>query len=337
MQPLAGSTLLVTGGSGFVCSYLLDTVGHLNDHVFRQACRVISVDNLRTGVPQRVRHLIGRPDFRFVDHDISQPLALGEKVDWIIHGAGIASPSFYRRYPLETIDVNVTGTRRMLDLARRDEVRSLLYLSTSEVYGDPDAAHIPTREDYRGYVSCTGPRACYDESKRLAETLCATYYSLYQLPSKVVRPFNVYGPGQRLDDRRIVPDLMSAAIEGKPLTLFSNGSATRAFCYISDFITALWFILTSNENGEVFNVGNDEGETSMRDLAGLVKQCAGDAQLRLEFAKSEAPHYLTDNPQRRCPDLSKLRSRFPWKPKVSVAEGLRRTLLSYRVPAAANV
>ncbi len=177
----------------------------------------------------------------------------------------------------------------MLDLARDQQVRSLLYLSTSEIYGDPDAAHIPTPEDYRGYVSCTGPRACYDESKRLAETLCATYYSLYQLPIKVVRPFNVYGPGQRLDDRRIVPDLISAAIERKSLVLLSDGTATRAFCYISDFITALWFILMSDANGEAFNVGNDEGETLIRQLADLVKQCAGDAQAQYPVCAERRP------------------------------------------------
>ncbi|HYB76736.1 MAG TPA: NAD-dependent epimerase/dehydratase family protein, partial [Candidatus Bathyarchaeia archaeon] len=185
--------------------------------------------------------------------------------------------------------------------------------------------------------SCTGPRACYDESKRLAETLCATYYALYQLPIKVVRPFNVYGPGQRLDDRRIVPDLMSAALEGKPLVLLSDGTATRAFCYISDFITALWLILVSNENGEAFNVGNDEGETSIRQLAELVRQSVGNGQLNIQFAKSEDRNYLTDNPQRRCPDLTKLRSRFAWTPKVSVSEGVKRTLLSYRVAAASSV
>lgn len=337
LLPLAGTTLLVTGGSGFVCSYLLDTVAYLNDRAFAEPCRVISVDNLRTGIPRRVQHLVGRPEFRFVDHDVSELLALGESVHWIIHGAGIASPTFYRRYPLETIDVNVTGTRRMLDLARSQQVRSLLYLSTSEIYGDPDAAHIPTREDYRGNVSCTGPRACYDESKRLAETLCATYYALYQLPIKVVRPFNVYGPGQRLDDRRIVPDLISAALEGKPPVLLSDGTATRAFCYISDFITALWLILVSNENGEAFNVGNDEGETSIHQLAELVKQSTGNGLLNIQFAKSEDRNYLTDNPRRRCPDLTKLRSRFPWTPKVSVNEGVKRTLLSCRLSAASSL
>ena len=169
LQPLAGTTLLVTGGSGFVCSYLLDTVAHLNDDVFTEPCHVISVDNLRTGLPERVQHLAGRQDFRFINHHVSEPLTLDE------------------------------------------QVRSMLYLSTSEIYGDPDAAHVPTREDYRRSVSCTGPRACYDESKRLAETLCATYHPSYHLPVRVVRPFNVYGPGQRLDDRRIVPDLISAA------------------------------------------------------------------------------------------------------------------------------
>jgi len=337
LQPLAGSTLLITGGSGFVCSYLLDTVACLNDGFLPEPCRVISIDNLRTGIPQRVQHLVGRRDFQFLNHDVSEPLTLGEPVHRIIHGAGIASPTFYRRYPLETIDVNVTGTRRMLDLAQREQVRSVLYLSTSEVYGDPDAAHVPTREDYRGSVSCTGPRACYDESKRLAETLCATYYALYQLPVKVVRPFNVYGPGQRLDDRRIVPDLMAAATARKPLVLLSSGTATRAFCYISDFISALWPILMSDENGEVFNVGNDESETSIRQLADMVVQCAGNAEVSVQFAQSEDPNYLKDNPQRRCPDLTKLRSRFPWRPKVSLAEGLQRTLRSYQVPTATGV
>src|SRR5690348_6440481 len=197
VRPLSGTTLLVTGGSGFLCSYLLDSIAYLNDQVLKEPCQVISVDNFRSGIADRVAHLAIRKEFRFVNHDVSKPFDPGQRVTWIIHGAGIASPTFYRRFPLETIDVNVSGTRNMLDLARRLQANSLLYMSTSEIYGDPDPAHIPTREDYRGNVSCTGPRACYDESKRLAETLCATYYQLYRTPVKVIRPFNVYGPGQR--------------------------------------------------------------------------------------------------------------------------------------------
>ena len=330
LKSLAGTTLLVTGGSGFLCSYLLDTVAYLNDHIVSDPCRVISLDNLRSGVADRVSHLARRPDFQFLNHDVSKPLELKERVDWIIHGAGIASPTFYRRFPLETIDVNVSGTRHMLDLARQSNARSLLYMSTSEIYGDPDAAHIPTPEDYRGNVSCTGPRACYDESKRLAETLCATYYSLYRTPVKVIRPFNVYGPGQRLDDKRIIPDLLSAALERRPIELFSDGRATRAFCYVTDIVRAIWYILLSDADGEAFNVGNDEREITIGDLAEVLREVAGPPGLEILRKVSQDKHYLTDNPQRRCPDLSKLRSRFGWVPKVSLKEGLKRTLLSYQ-------
>jgi len=330
LQPLSGTTLLVTGGSGFLCSYLLDTVAYLNDHVLSAPCRVISVDNLRSGIADRVAHLARRKDFHFINRDVSQPLHLEERVDWIIHGAGIASPTFYRRFPIETIDVNVSGTRHMLDLARQSNARSLLYMSTSEIYGDPDAAHIPTGEDYRGNVSCTGPRACYDESKRLAETLCATYFNLYRTPVKVIRPFNVFGPGQRLDDKRIIPDLLSAALDRRPIELFSDGRATRAFCYVSDIVRAIWYILLSDADGEAFNVGNDEREITIGDLADVLREVAGPPHLQIVRKVSDDKHYLTDNPQRRCPDLTKLRSRFPWTPKVPLAEGLKRTLLSYQ-------
>jgi dTDP-glucose 4,6-dehydratase/UDP-glucuronate decarboxylase len=330
LTPLSGTTLLVTGGSGFLCSYLLEAIACLNDTVWEEACRVISVDNLRSGVADRVAHLAGRPEFRFLSADVSQPFRVNEPVHWIIHGAGIASPTFYRQYPLETVDVNVTGTRQMLELARSAETRSLVYISTSEIYGDPDPRVIPTPEDYRGYVSCTGPRACYDESKRLAETLCSIYFNRYGTPVKVIRPFNVYGPGQRLDDRRIVPDLVSAALKQRPLVLYSDGHATRSFCYVSDAIRAILLILLSDADGEAFNVGNDEREISIVDLAHELAAVARPEPLEVLHESSADPHYLTDNPQRRCPDLTKLRTRFQWQPKVSLREGLRRTLESYQ-------
>lgn len=326
---LAGTTLLVTGGSGFLASYLLDSVAWFNDHLLPRPCRLISMDNLRSGKAERIAHLAARPEFRFVEADVSKQFDLCEHVDWIVHGAGIGSPTFYRRYPLETIDVNVSGTRQMLELARSEGVRSMVSLSTSEIYGDPDPRFIPTPEDYRGNVSCAGPRACYDESKRLGETLCAVYRGLYDLPVKVARPFNVYGPGQRLDDHRIIPDLIAGAVSRRPLVLYSDGRATRSFCYVRDAIRALWLILLSDADGEVFNIGNDEGEITIRKLALLVRELAGPPPPELKFIPSTDPHYLTDNPQRRCPNLAKLRSRFPWQPQVGLAEGLRRTLRSY--------
>jgi dTDP-glucose 4,6-dehydratase/UDP-glucuronate decarboxylase len=333
LAPLAGKTLLVTGGSGFLCSYLLDCIAYLNDTGWYKPCRVISVDNLRSGVAVRVAHLSQRSEFRFVSHDVSHPLKLSETVDFIVHGAGIASPTFYRKFPLETVDVNVAGTRHMLDLAVRGRATSMLYMSTSEIYGDPDAKAIPTPEDYRGFVSCTGPRACYDESKRMAETLCAIYHSLHGAPVKVMRPFNVYGPGQRLDDRRIIPDLMSAALSRRPLVLYSDGRATRSFCYVSDAIRAMWFVLLSGANGEAFNVGNDEREINIGELARELVAIAGPPTLDVVQEMSPDAHYLTDNPQRRCPDLRKLKSYFDWKPQMTLVEGLRRTLRSYQEQA----
>lgn len=329
LNALRGSTLLVTGASGFLCSYFVETVAVLNDSFLTPACTVLAVDNFRTGLPDRLGALDGRKDIHFVQHDVTRPLHLSHHVDWVIHGASIASPTFYRRYPLETIDVNVTGTRHLLELARQSAVRGLLYLSTSEVYGDPDAAHIPTPEDYHGNVSCTGPRACYDESKRLGETLCMTYHQLFGVPVKIVRPFNVYGPGQRLDDGRIIPDLMRAVVQRQPIVLYSDGRATRAFCYVTDAIRAMWHVLLSDVRGVVFNVGNDEREVSIWNLARLMRRVARCPELSIERRVSTDAHYLTDNPQRRCPDLRRLRSQFDWRPEVSLARGLARTLRWY--------
>lgn len=330
LTALAGSTMLVTGGNGFLCSYFLETIAHANDSVLDSPCNVICVDNLRTGLSERVAHLDERAEFQFVSHDISEPLEIDRPVHWIIHGAGIASPTFYRKFPLQTVDVNVTGTRRVLEIARQHPTKSILYISTSEIYGDPDPRFIPTPEDYRGNVSCNGPRACYDESKRMGEALCGIYRSLYNAPVKTARPFNVYGPGQRLDDRRIVPDLMSAALRREPLVLFSDGRATRAFCYIRDAIRAMFNILLSDADGEAFNVGNDEREISITEFASELSEIAGPPALPVVHRASRDPHYLTDNPQRRCPDLTKLRGRFNWEPKVLLREGLRRTLRSYQ-------
>ncbi len=328
---LNGTTLLVTGASGFLCSYFLETVAAFN-RTANPGCRVLALDNFQTGLPERLDWVAGRNDIVLRQCDVSMPFDPGERVDWIIHGAGIASPPAYRRFPLETIDVNVNGTRHMLDLLRRGG-QGMLCLSSSEIYGDPDPAHIPTAEDYRGFVSCTGPRACYDESKRLAETLATTYHRLYGVPVKAIRPFNVYGPGQRLDDGRIIPSLMSAALRREPIVLYSDGLATRSFCYVADAIRGMLLVLLSEAAGEAFNVGNDE-EIPVGDLARYVAAMDGPPELPIRFETSHEADYLRDNPQRRCPDLSKLKSLDGWRPEVMVREGLARTLRAYRETAA---
>ena len=337
VRDLAGTTLLIAGGGGFLCSYFLDVVAWLNDTGLPRPCRVICVDNLRTGMRGRLSHLLGRDDFRLLEHDITAPFQLDEAVDWVIHGASIASPIYYRQFPLETIAVNVEGTRQLLEFVRHSRVRSLLYLSSSEIYGDPEQDAIPTPETYLGRVSCTGPRAPYDESKRLAETFCGVYYRQYRVPVKTARPFNVYGPGQRLDDQRIVPDLMASALRCAPIVLHSDGRATRSFCYITDAVDAMMRLLLSPYDGEVFNVGNDREEISIRDAALCLQDIAGDPRLTLEWRPSTDPDYLRDNPRRRCPDLTKLRTRFAWEPAVCLRDGLARTLAHYREASAKAV
>jgi UDP-glucuronate decarboxylase len=328
LGPLAGATVLVSGGEGFLPSYLVDALLQANDRGLTPTCRVVCVDNRSTADPARLAHRAERDDFTLLERDVTEPLELDGPLDYVVHGASIASPTWYRARPLETIDVNVTGTRRLLDLARAKDVKGLMYLSSSEIYGDPPPERVPTSEDYWGHVSSVGPRACYDESKRLAETLCMTYHRLYGLPVTIVRPFNVYGPRLRLDDQRVVPDFVRDALEEKQIAILSDGRVTRSFCYVSDAVAAMLLLLVSDASGEPFNVGNDE-EVTIAELAAVVDEVSGN-RLGVRYETSGDPAYLTDNPSRRSPDLSKLTAATGWRPSIELREGIGRTLAYYR-------
>lgn len=334
LNPLAGTTILITGANGFLCSYLIDTVAAWNRRHAKTPCRIIALDNLKAGLSDRLEHLTHDPYLTVKIHDIALPLAVDGPVDWIIHGASTASPVIDRQHPLETIDAHVGGTRHVLELAREKKAGGVVLMSSSAVYGDPDPAFIPTPEDYRGSVSCTGPRAHYEESKRVAETLGMTYHRLYDSPVKMVRPFNVFGPGQRLDDQRIMPDLLSAALKRRPLTLLGDGRASRSFCYVSDAVQAIWHILLGPVAGQSFNVGNDESEISIEGLAAAISEAAGPPYLEIRRAVRDDKSYVADRPQRRSPDLTKLRRLYPWQSKIALREGIARTLQSYRLIAA---
>jgi dTDP-glucose 4,6-dehydratase/UDP-glucuronate decarboxylase len=325
---LAGRTVLVTGGEGFLPSYLVDALLAANDAGLDPPVSVVCVDNRATSDPSRLSHRDGRQDFRLVIHDVTEPLEIDGDVDVVVHAASIASPTWYRERPLETIDVNVTGTRRMLDLARDKGASRFVLFSSSEIYGDPPPDRVPTTEDYWGHVSCTGPRACYDESKRLGETLATTYHRMYRLPVTIVRPFNVYGPRLRLDDRRVVPDFVSDALESRPITVHSDGRVTRSFCYVTDAAVAILGLLAGDVACEAYNVGNDE-EVSIGELAKVVDEVSGNG-LGVRYETSDDPAYLVDNPSRRAPDLSKLRSVIDWEPRVTLREGIGRTLAAHR-------
>jgi dTDP-glucose 4,6-dehydratase/UDP-glucuronate decarboxylase len=249
--------------------------------------------------------------------------------DFIIHGASIASPKVYRQYPLETLDTNISGLRHMLELAKSHKSESILYFSSSEIYGDPPAHEIPTNEAYRGNVSCIGPRACYDESKRLGETLCYLYHQQHGVPAKIVRPFNNYGPGLRLADGRVLPDFCRDILADRDIVLRSDGSPTRTFCYVSDALTGYLLTLLSRHDAEPFNIGSDAPEISMRDLGQMLLQVAGSTR-HVIHAPSEEADYLTDNPNRRCPNLAKSRSLLGYTPHVDLKLGLSRMLYWYK-------
>lgn len=319
----AGASVLITGACGFLGFQLLHFFSGLNDRG-RGPIRVVATDSGLLGQPRWTRDLVQSDPLVDVRRlDVTEPWPSTEHYDYIIHAASVASPTFYRRFPLETLDANVSGLRNMLDLARDGEARGLLFFSSSEIYGDPPAAEIPINESYRGNVACVGPRACYDESKRLGETLCYLYAQQYGTPTKIARPFNNYGPGLRLSDGRVVPDLFRAVLEDGDIVLHSDGSPSRTFCYASDALAGYLHLLLSDHDGEAFNIGADQPEISISALAELVLSVSGSSR-SLVHEPSEDSAYLSDNPVRRCPDIDKARRLLTFQPTVGLEEGLTR-------------
>lgn len=325
----AGKNILLTGAAGFLGSQFVHFFSHLNETLLEKTpCNLVAMDNFLRGVPAWLADFAGKSGISICEGDIVAENRF-EPADFIIHAASIASPIYYRKHPIETMDANVVGLRNLLDHAVKHPPESFLFFSSSEIYGDPDPANIPTNEDYRGNVSCTGPRACYDESKRYGETLCVNFHQVHNVPIKVVRPFNNYGPGLKITDRRVLPDFFRDAMAGRNIVLLSDGKATRTFCYISDAITGYLLTLISGHNGEAFNIGADEPEISMADLAEMVAKVSG-SRIKIEKKISDDPNYLTDNPQRRCPDLAKARHLLGYAPKVGLEEGLQRMFEFYQ-------
>ena len=337
---LAGGSLLITGGGGFLGYYLVQGALHWNRTRGRTAGKIpVTVyDNYARGVPAWLEGLRGNADLTLVKHDMIEPLPKAiPHFDWIIHAAGIASPMYYRAQPLKCIDANINGLRNLLEysLAQRAAgrpVQGFLFYSSSEIYGDPAASAIPTPETYRGNVSCTGPRACYDESKRFGETLCVTFARHEGLPVRIARPFNNYGPGLKITDGRLLPDLARDVLAGRDLVMYSDGSPTRTFCYATDAITGYYKVLVRGRDGEAYNIGIDRPETSVAELAELVRSHAAELfgyRGRVVRGEAKEADYLVDNPNRRCPVIDKARSELDFNPTVLVDEGVRRSLVWY--------
>ncbi len=346
---LAGKRLLITGGAGFLGYYLVQSALHWNDHFAGAAkIRLTVVDNYFRGVPGWLKPLSGRKhDLALVQHDIVKPLpAEFGDFESIIHAAGIASPIIYRRHPIETMDANIDGLRHLLEYAKRRKQEGrpfdgFLFFSSSEIYGDPTPDRIPTSEDYRGNVSCTGPRACYDESKRYGETLCVNFARVHGLPIKSARPFNNFGPGLKISDGRVIPDFARSVIAHQDIVMLSDGSPTRTFCYITDAVTGYYKILVRGGSGEAYNIGVEKPEISMLELARLMTSLAKELfgyKGKVVHQQSADQQYLVDNPNRRCPVIEKARSHLGYAPAVPLEEGLRRSLIWYHYhPQAENL
>lgn len=337
---MAGKKLLLTGGAGFLGYYLVQSILAWNDRISDSEKIFLTVyDNFIRGVPSWLTELQGNEFLILVEHDITHPLPTDvDDFHYIIHAASIASPTFYRQYPIETMDANVNGLRILLEYCLQQKEKSkpvegFLFYSSSEVYGDPSPDNIPTSEGYYGYVSCTGPRACYDESKRFGETMCVNFARQYDLPVKMARPFNNYGPGLKITDKRVIPDFVRDIVAGRDIVMYSDGSPTRTFCYIADAIVGYFKILVNGQNGEAYNIGVEKPEISMRRLAEMIVDLSKDVfgyQGRFVHRLNDDKDYLLDNPNRRCPSIEKARKALGYEPGIELQQGLRRSLVWYR-------
>lgn len=318
-----GREILITGASGFLGSWFIAVFEYLNKNVYKTPCKVYAYDSLIAADKKNALKVIEDDNIMFRQSDVSNIVYKG-KVDYIIHAAGIASPIFYRKFPIETIDGMVLGLSILLKFAVETGVKGFLNFSSSEMYGNPIPSMVPTPESYYGNVSATGPRSCYDESKRMGEAMCVAYHRIHNIPVNWVRPFNVYGPGMRLSDDRVVPKFMFAALQDKPITVHSPGVQTRTMCYVTDAMIGFFKALLSDKRGEVYNIGNDTPEITMEDLALRIQSMF---KKPLQINKIPMPtEYPTDQAQRRCPDLTKAKAMLGYFPKISLDNGLKKML-----------
>ena len=328
VHQLSDSTILLTGAGGFLGFQFL----HFFEYCISRGInikQVIAVDNFIRGRPDWLHDLSDRCKAINIIQSDALDYVPPSSVTHVLHAASIASPIFYRKYPLETIRVNVTGTDRLLSFATKlENLKSFLYFSSSEIYGDPSPEFIPTSEDYSGNVNCIGPRACYDESKRIGETLCYNYYKELGVPTKIVRPFNNYGPGLKLSDRRVLPDMFRSALSDNQLVLLSDGSATRTFCYVADALVGYLKVLFSSHHGTPFNIGSPDPEISISDLAKTL-QTIIPTNPSIVYLKSSDDQYLKHNPNRRCPDISRARNLLDFNPCIKLEDGLTRAYEFY--------
>ncbi len=311
--------ILITGAAGFLGS-------HLCDKLLNEGHQVIGMDNFITGSPENLSHLAGHPDFAFIEHDVANFIFVPGKIDYVLHFASPASPNpesplGYPNLPIQTMKAGALGTHNSIGVARANQAKFLL-ASTSEIYGDPEEH--PQKETYWGHVDPIGTRSVYDEAKRFAEALTMAYHRYHGLDTRIVRIFNTYGPRMRLDDGRVVPNFIKQAIKGEPLTVFGDGSQTRSFCFVQDLIEGIYSLMLSEEHDPV-NIGNP-AEISILDFAETINELTQNKAGIIMQPSSK----LSEDPQRRQPDITKAQEILHWTPLISLDAGLELTIPYFR-------
>jgi len=305
---MAKKVVLITGGAGFIGS-------HLCDWFIKRDFKVIALDNLVTGSRDNIAHLLKNKNFKFIKHDISKPVHIPGKIDYVLNFASPASPIDYLNLSIQTMKVGALGTHNALGIAKAKGA-VFFQASTSEVYGDP--LEHPQKETYWGNVNPIGPRGVYDEAKRFAEALVLAYKKVHKMDVKIIRIFNTYGPRMRLKDGRVVPNFIDQILHGKPLTIYGDGKQTRSFCYVDDLVDGITKLLFSKMTGPV-NIGNPR-EFTIREFADLVMKANGG---RAKLAYEPLPK---DDPKQRKPDITLVRRELGWEPKIELEEGIVKTI-----------
>ncbi|MEW5758172.1 MAG: UDP-glucuronic acid decarboxylase family protein [Candidatus Omnitrophota bacterium] len=305
--------ILVTGGAGFIGS-------HLCEFLLAKNHKVICVDNLITGSLDNIKNALNNKRFKFIKHDVSKPINIDKKIDFVLHFASPASPKDYLEHPIQTLKVGSLGTHNALGIAKTKKAKFLL-ASTSEVYGDPKIH--PQNENYYGNVNCVGPRGCYDEAKRFAESITMAYHRVHKVNTRIIRIFNTYGPRMQVDDGRVVPNFISQALKNKPLTIYGKGSQTRSFCYIDDLVEGIYYVMNCNYNLPI-NLGNPV-EMTVLDFAKSILKLIPESKSKLKYLPLPQ-----DDPKVRCPNIALAKKLLNWQPKVGLITGLSKTISYFR-------
>ncbi|MCT7445512.1 NAD-dependent epimerase/dehydratase family protein [Aliarcobacter cryaerophilus] len=323
----ANKTILITGANGFLPAYMVETLLLLNNDILKYSpCKVIALVRNEKHTKERFSNYLSDDNFKIIVQDVANQININEKIDYIIHAASPASPKYYNIDPVGVIMPNVLGTKNTLELARKNNIEGYLYFSSGEVYGQLNDGEV-INEDKYGYLDPTTVRACYGESKRMGENLCVSYGHQYNIPVKIVRPFHTYGPGMKLDDGRVFSDFVKNIVNNEDIEMKSDGSATRAFCYLADATVGFFKILLEGKNNNAYNLANSNGVISIKDLATELVNMFPEKGLKAIFAEQNKD-YLQSPVKGNSVDTSKLEA-LDWKATTTIKDGFKKTIRSY--------